>query len=151
MDGRLGCLRRECRVSPGNFTPTLSPIPTLHSSLLPPRPPPQGRRLPSLDHLVGERQQGWWNCKSLRLCGPEIDDELEPGRLHHRHVGGLGALEDSACIFRTISDSLYARARRRPGVTMFWIFEARTLQKGRLPGSVCTVSARVANDFKDLA
>jgi hypothetical protein len=38
--------------------------------------------------------------------------------------------------FRTISDSLYARARRRPGVTMFWIFEARTLstQPAKPPG-----------------
>ena len=49
-----------------------------------------GQKTSSLDHLVGKCQQGWWNCKSLRLCGPEIDNEFELGRLHYRHVGGLG-------------------------------------------------------------
>ena len=49
-----------------------------------------GQKTSSLDHLVGKCQQGWWNCKSLRLCGPEIDNEFELGRLDYRHVGGLG-------------------------------------------------------------
>src|SRR5260370_15926809 len=29
---------------------------------------------PSFDHLVGEREQLWWNFKAEPLRGPEIDD-----------------------------------------------------------------------------
>ena len=36
--------------------------------------------------------------EAKRLGGLEVDDELEFGRLHHRQVGRLGALEDAAGI-----------------------------------------------------
>ena len=38
------------------------------------------------------------NSEAERFGGREVDDELEFGRLHHRQVGGLGALEDAAGI-----------------------------------------------------
>jgi hypothetical protein len=47
----------------------------------------------SFDHLVGAEQQGLWNCETERLGGLEIDNELELGRLPHRQVSGLGAVE----------------------------------------------------------
>ena len=51
-----------------------------------------------LDHLVGERKQLRWNFESERLGGLEVGDEFEFGRLHHRQIGGLGALEEAAGI-----------------------------------------------------
>jgi len=50
------------------------------------------------DHLVGERKQLRWNFESERLGGLEVGDEFEFGRLHHRQIGGLGALEEAAGI-----------------------------------------------------
>src|SRR5271157_4596044 len=52
----------------------------------------------SLDHLVGKQLQLSWDVETKRLGRCHIDDELEFGRLHHRQVGGLGALEDAAGI-----------------------------------------------------
>ena len=43
---------------------------------------------------------------STRACGPEIDNELELGRLHHRHVGGFSALENAACIKANLAEYL---------------------------------------------
>jgi hypothetical protein len=51
---------------------------------------------PSFDHLVGARGQTRRHFKPKRLGGLQIDHELEPGRLHDRKVGGLGALENAA-------------------------------------------------------
>src|SRR5262249_46856756 len=44
----------------------------------------------SLDHLVGEREHLIGNLKPESLCGLEIDDQFEPGRLQHWqiHRGG---------------------------------------------------------------
>jgi hypothetical protein len=53
-----------------------------------------GRAL--LDHLVGAREQYPGHCQAKRLRSLEIDDQLELGRVLHRHVGRLLALEDAA-------------------------------------------------------
>src|SRR5215813_9885559 len=41
-------------------------------------------RLPSLDHLVGTREQRNWRVEAKRLGGVEVDHELEFGRILHR-------------------------------------------------------------------
>src|SRR5262245_23753427 len=46
------------------------------------------------DHLVGEREQIVGDLEAERLGGPEVDHELELGRLQNRQVGGLGPLEN---------------------------------------------------------
>ena len=48
------------------------------------------------DHLTGFGEQRQWHRQSERLGCPQIDQEIEFGRLHDRQVGGLFALEDSA-------------------------------------------------------
>jgi hypothetical protein len=72
----------------------LSPVTTQHSlssgrySLL----EPDFRRLDrtslrlahSFNHLGGEREQCWRNVETKRFCGLEVDDEVKPGRPHHR-------------------------------------------------------------------
>ncbi len=50
---------------------------------------------PLLDHLVGEREQLWWNFKSKRLRGLEIDHQLVLGRCLHWKLGWLLALENA--------------------------------------------------------
>lgn len=40
------------------------------------------RRL--LDDLIGGHKQALWNFEAERLCGLEVDDKLELGRLHDR-------------------------------------------------------------------
>src|SRR5271165_5622501 len=53
---------------------------------------------PLFDHLVGEGKQRWRNGNVERHCGPEIYDELDPGRSLDRQVGRLFALENAACV-----------------------------------------------------
>src|SRR5262249_26314456 len=45
-----------------------------------------------LDHLLGACEQRRWNFEAERLCGLEVDHELESCGLHNRDIGGLGAL-----------------------------------------------------------
>jgi hypothetical protein len=44
---------------------------------------------PLFDHLVGAREQRGRNGEAERLCGLQIDYQLELGRLLDRQVGGL--------------------------------------------------------------
>src|SRR6516162_3319621 len=57
----------------------------------------------SLDYLVRGGQQRFGYGKAERLGGLEVDDELEFGRQHHRQVGRLLALEDSAGILTNLT------------------------------------------------
>src|SRR2546421_11267938 len=49
----------------------------------------------SFDHLVGAREQGRGHGEPQGPRGPEVDDELELGRLLDWQVARLRALEDA--------------------------------------------------------
>src|SRR5262249_21607979 len=59
-----------------------------------PRRPAAGIRAFSFDHLVGAGEQCWRYVESKSIRCLEIYDELNFGRVLHRQVGGLLALED---------------------------------------------------------
>jgi hypothetical protein len=46
------------------------------------------------DPLVGDRQHTRRHFDAERLCGLEVEHKVKFGRLHHRQIGGLDALED---------------------------------------------------------
>src|SRR6187431_477472 len=48
----------------------------------------------SFDHLVGSREQRGRHVDPERLCGLEVDDKFEFGRLNDGQVGRLGAPQD---------------------------------------------------------
>src|SRR5262249_50884267 len=52
----------------------------------------------SFDHLVGAGKQRRWDFEAERLCRLAVDDQIEFAGLHHRQVGGLGALQDAGGI-----------------------------------------------------
>src|ERR1700730_6448518 len=52
----------------------------------------------SFDHLVGTQQERLGNGQTERLCGLDVDKQLEFCRLHDRQVGGFLALENSSDI-----------------------------------------------------
>ena len=58
----------------------------------------RGPSTPSFDHLVGLGEHALRNIKPEQLRGPEIDHQLEVGRLHDRELGRLFALQDAAGI-----------------------------------------------------
>src|SRR6516162_6150496 len=75
-------------------------------------PPPRRREArqirvaSSFDHLVGEREQSIRHVETERLGGLEIDHELELGRLHHRQISRLLALEYSPGIDADLAVSI---------------------------------------------
>jgi hypothetical protein len=77
-----------------------------------------------LDHLVGEGEQIWRHLDAERPSGLQVDDELEPGRLHDRQVGGLGAPEDFAGIDADLTNTVRdvgSVAHQPAGCDMFTI------------------------------
>src|SRR5438105_8121649 len=48
----------------------------------------------SFDHLVGAGEECRWHNDAKRLCGLQIDHQLELGRLFDRQVGRLRTLEN---------------------------------------------------------
>src|SRR6266516_29416 len=55
---------------------------------------PGRSRAPLLDHLVGEREQLVWNLEGKRPGGPQIDREIELGRLLDRDIAGRGPTQN---------------------------------------------------------
>src|SRR5262249_59238866 len=51
-----------------------------------------------VEHVVGNGEYVWRHLDAECPRGLHVDDELEFGRLQHRQVTGLGALEDAAGI-----------------------------------------------------
>jgi hypothetical protein len=61
---------------------------------MPPRCPAEAStRVASFDDFVGAGEDRWRDRQPERLGGVEIDDQLEPGRLRDRQIGGIGTLE----------------------------------------------------------
>ena len=52
----------------------------------------------SFDHFVCDREYRWRDFDSERPRLFQVDGKYELGRLHHREVGGLDALENLAGI-----------------------------------------------------
>src|SRR6516164_3198572 len=52
----------------------------------------------SFNHLVGQRHQRGWNFEAEPVSRREVDDQVNPGRLHYRQVGWLLAPENAAYI-----------------------------------------------------
>ena len=48
------------------------------------------------DHLVGAREQLWWQGEAQCLGRFEVDREVKLVRLYHRQIAGLGAFENAA-------------------------------------------------------
>src|SRR5262244_2423879 len=51
-----------------------------------------------LDHLVSNGEQSWGDREAKLLRSNTVDDQLESRAPDDRNIGGLGALEDEACV-----------------------------------------------------
>jgi hypothetical protein len=71
----------------------------------------QCSKLHLLDHLIGGHLDRHRHVEIKRLCGLEVEHELEFGGLHHRQVGGLRATEDPAGVDADLTATLAARYR----------------------------------------
>src|SRR5258708_18312006 len=80
----------------------IAPYPLSNSNGL--NAPQQIKRL--FDHLVGTREQSWWNFHAERRRGFYIYDQLVLGRRLHRKFGWVLALEDAVDI--SSSKSIWA-------------------------------------------
>src|SRR3972149_10154612 len=54
----------------------------------------------SVNDLIRPRQHRGWKREAESSRGLQVDDQFELGRLLHRQIAGLGALEDSVHIVR---------------------------------------------------
>src|SRR5262249_5198413 len=61
----------------------------------------------SFDHLVGGHQQLVWHTEPEHSGGLVVDDQLEFGRLYHRQVRGLCALENVTCISAHVAKGIH--------------------------------------------
>ena len=68
-----------------------------HAAAAPPSSVMNSRRR-SFDHLVGADEQRRWNVDAERLCGLEVDEQLDFGGLLHREIGGLLAPQYPATV-----------------------------------------------------
>jgi len=48
----------------------------------------------SLDHLVGARDERWWDSYANHGSSLQIDDQLQPGRKLHRQVARVSTFQD---------------------------------------------------------
>src|SRR5438445_6521354 len=51
------------------------------------------------DHLVRECHHAGWNFEAQCFGGLQIDDQLELGRLHHRHLGRVCSFQDLTAVY----------------------------------------------------
>src|SRR5215471_3333643 len=80
----------------------------------------------SLDHLVGAGEDRWRHRQAERLCGFQVDDKLECGRLLDRQIGRLGSLEDlsgvnadqakGGCEARSVADQAAGSSELAPRI-----------------------------------
>jgi hypothetical protein len=47
------------------------------------------------DNLIGGSKQRWGHGKAQRLCGFEVDNEIELVGALHRKISGLGAFKEA--------------------------------------------------------
>src|SRR5262249_29371554 len=88
----------------------------------------------SLDHPVGASEQHGWYVEAEYLRGLEIDDQLEPGWLHHWQIGRLCTPEYAAGIDTNLTVSVSeagAVAHQSPSIHKF----AKLIDSGDLVAS----------------
>jgi hypothetical protein len=90
-----------------------------------------------LDHLVRAQQQCLRDSQAQRLGGPEVDDQLECGRLLDRKVCGLGALEDFVDIDCSASKEL-----RRPWSIRYEAPETTNSRASNIAGKRAALAVR---------
>jgi hypothetical protein len=66
---------------------------------------------PLLDHLVGGNQQRRRHDQAECPGGVEVDGEIEPGGLHDRQIGRLGAFENSPDVVADYAKLVLPRGR----------------------------------------
>src|SRR6516162_6642336 len=121
----------------------LSPVATQHSlpsgryPLLGPdfhRPDRTSLRLAhSFDHLVGEREQRCWHFQAECLSGPEVDHEVELGRLLDRKVPWLLAFENAANIDAGLTEHVTRAGRVGNQSASSDVFEPRIDRGDAMP------------------
>ena len=55
----------------------------------------QKQTLHLLDHLIGASEERWRDRHTERLCGFQVDDQIEFGCLFHGQIARVGALQDA--------------------------------------------------------
>src|SRR5262249_31705863 len=80
------------------------------------------RASPSLDHLVGTSEHQWRDREAKQTRRPQIDDELELGRLFDGQLGWIRSLEYlvhiASCAAEEVDD-VHAICRQSPRGNVF--------------------------------